>query len=1665
MPFDLNSEPDNSSLPGNIQTPNDQPPPVQTATDFGEGSLSSQEKEQRRLLELLHTDQKKMIRLFGGLPTFDTVIKNLLVSTIKVGIAEHQFRASHFADLDPDHCYVTTFTLGSDGERSLTSSQSFTELLWDCLLADTPPSFSAGGVGFFSRPDTLDEADSLFTSPVDTRILRAMEPAFYIANPTVQERVKRQFRDELAVFRSSKNGLDSLGTTTVSTVEGALAYLLSRRFQHLVDLYKIDRSPAEPLTQSGRAQQVDDDRLLGIITTHPSKAERSRLMRSPIPYVCAVMLDMGAEAPQRWPAAMVIRRTDQEALFLYSLERGLEQFGSFQQLVSHVLPVYKGQARVIRDIASELFEPVFEVAAQALLQMQSAALESLLNKPGNETLALRTYARSVEEALVLPMLSLAGPLVFRVERQIENSRPDFYKTATPLQQAHYRRLEGKVIGATYRLGDGIQPLEQFARQKARHYLQQTVHADIDPDPDKTMITLFSGKAVDSRNSRTTSLTQLMLDNVRAPQYPNAMREVLTVYLVDHQGQRIRHPATGSLITLTGPELARMATTLDVGGNYEVLLREELNKPAYKAAWRAAYLANLKFKGYEATLKGDEIYQTEVVDKTLKPPRFRKQLALWLRAIVDSPSAEDRRQVSGRRVHVYGLLLGGSVGVDEQSHGAMGGAVSIDGALIFSDQGGPVIKGTVGVYFPDSPRGEELHEFSDLSDGVAGLLQREEWRAYLQSRIASADPEEIKKLLGQHRSRPLIRGQLLPGDFLENLHRAHVNFHSAYADHRSTSNRDIRRQTALRVGMAAVEGVLDLVGLLFTPGFRLLKSAVETGYKAFRTGIPMDLNTLLRVHKLVSRRGGRPVHGVILPLRGQPAFLAVAAQQNPGDALAGLPLEEALYRRYAVTDQSMIRGISPDAQGFYRPTVTGGVTRPVYVRQPDGTLFRVHDHTRLNATEATIVDPLTGLSIRSSGVMRSTVARMPNGEWRAVGFGQGGGKRKGGTSTRPGSSTPKRRALARVSDSVRTPGNWDDEVMDLVPAIITRLPSWPQNRSLTIRDEISANHHWSVRFTPNQPESTYPLRHHPEEAATDIVLSRTSRNHYSLVLNNRVVEIPADGDCFFNAVAQGLNEGQAQQTFSIQGLRDEAADYIDQQPALAHYVTGSQGTAVQRALFDNAESLKDLLGMRAFVDFTRIVHGGPNPYRLFQPAMSYLGLYANEIGRRVLNQAPGGKLPPELLQEIGRHLSPQPPGTLNRWYAPLSASRQQSLRRFLQSVLLPPVRDRHIAELLEDEHFILSTNPIHIMLEYGVTSRELTWNYPLSDDAYVLYDAATHAHLDEDELEELLDGLTLVTSDDLEEMAEKIRNVTGQVIEDDAQLLERYIDHQSKDRTQGLYQAALRRFPELQRRADILLGSPIISWTLADRLNVSLFASWLRNPALSNERLRLIAEYANARYDEIAEDNFLDLDWMQSFDDRNVQSIVTHQAKLTQFLKFLGGAWGDVEDVDVPAVARLFRAQGQPISNARVAILFENPGLFDSIQRLPREHAPQVWNELVAPYFSDANIQRALEQPGALNSALDFALALKASLGKEDARANLIVHNLFSVGQSRAQEYLYNFDFPIGRLGHSRLDFALHLEAHLAVPDWAWQYARKGVTPESLKPFGEMKKKGPGEDKS
>ncbi|WLI45322.1 hypothetical protein PSH84_28360 [Pseudomonas beijingensis] len=105
----------------------------------------------------------------------------------------------------------------------------------------------------------------------------------------------------------------------------------------------------------------------------------------------------------------------------------------------------------------------------------------------------------------------------------------------------------------------------------------------------------------------------------------------------------------------------------------------------------------------------------------------------------------------------------------------------------------------------------------------------------------------------------------------------------------------------------------------------------------------------------------------------------------------------------------------------------------------------------------------------------------------------------------------------------------------------------------------------MRFTPGQGERAYPAINHPLRSDTDVVLSRIGENHYNLMLGEEVVEFDANGDCFFNATARGLNEGPASERFSMQGLRNDLADYIDLHPEVHDYLVGATLRASASAL--------------------------------------------------------------------------------------------------------------------------------------------------------------------------------------------------------------------------------------------------------------------------------------------------------------------------------------------------------------------------------------------------------------------------------------------------------------------------------------------------------------------
>ena len=1403
---------------------------------------------------------------------------------------------------------------------------------------------------------------------------------------------------------------------------------------------------ARRITQAARNLQSDEDRLLSIITTHPSAAARASLMtKEGLPDIFKVMLEMDSGAPQKWPAAMVIRQRPQQCFFLYSLEGGLQRFDEIEELVDSVTPLHEGKERKIHNITQALTEHVFEAAAKDVLDLQYAALQTVLKAPQNVQFDLARFVLDAEAALELPMLALDGLFIARGETLFKNSRPTAYKVATLEQKRTYRSLETEAMEADGALADKrVQTLSEFAREQLIAYLRGHWHVDIEPDPDRTLITLFQGHACTAKDSRATSLTQLMVDNTRPAQYPNAMREIRPVYLVDKNGQPIPHPVTGRFILLTGPELAKMATSLNVGGRYETFLREKLNAPDYKAVWWNAYRTNMAFKGYEAGLKGDDVLKAMVFDANSKPTRFRKVIALWLAAVLNSSSTKERKQVQGRAVHVHGLLLGGAMGAQEQ-HGTLGSATSIDGALVFSDQEGPTIKGTVGVYLPDSPGGDDFHEFADLGDGIATLLQQEQWQAYFASRIATHNSQEIKQALGQRATRPLVRGSLITGDLSEALHGAHVGFRIAHADHRSNSNRDILHQTIFNLTAMAFETLLDVVSFL-APGYAALKLYLGVA----RTGqIPMHLSIVK--YLLGTGIPRRPVTGVSGASRSRSFSHGMMASLRKHDESMGLPLEQAIYSRYAVADRSVIRGLAPDAGGFYRATVldatTGTVTaRPVYVRQPDGTVLRVHDSTKLNATEATLVDPLSGSNIRFSGVMRSTVARMPDGEWRAVGFGSGGGgRRPTRQSARPGpsSSGVQGQTLEEMIDILEQPGQWDTLLMDIIPELVPHLPIWPQNRGLVVMDVRHGRRSSNLRFTRHAgPEF---LLGSPD-FTTDVVVRRSGGNHYDLVQAGRVIPIERDGDCFFWAVTRGLDQLEGRILVSPTELRLASTHYIRQNLESFRHLELQEATGrirqpatrvekavaeARRELSGTESTIENLLGRDSLEVLARLHSGARDTYELFGSLRLHLALRAGSTA--------AGLSPSKLLAQIDQLTPPRPAYGLAMSYTPYTAAQRATVEEFLDMTLVGGYSQRTIDTLMKDEYFELNRDSIHILLEYGVGLKDFYKFYPKNPRAYILHSEAAAG-----DVRGLLNGRELVHPRQLAEIADTLKKNINQTIPHSS-LLELFRYRKGVGRTVGLLRGALRNRGRLLDRAERLLASSAIAAHLGGGLPVSVFSRWIGHPGLNSTKLDLIAKYAETRLPELLDTGNIDIGWIHLFTDQTMKVIDTHSKALEAFVRFLKPQPAGEIGVGMTDIVKWLRGTGERPSDARIIMLLDVPNLLANLtNNFTREEANSLWVELISPYYSDLNIYDALEQVRPLNSEANFTSALINALRLDVERAYQLIDGVFADPSTPARvlKNLYGFDFTANRAEHSLLSFAEYVSRYRQIPDWAWQYKKK-----------------------
>jgi DNA-directed RNA polymerase subunit RPC12/RpoP len=105
-------------------------------------------------------------------------------------------------------------------------------------------------------------------------------------------------------------------------------------------------------------------------------------------------------------------------------------------------------------------------------------------------------------------------------------------------------------------------------------------------------------------------------------------------------------------------------------------------------------------------------------------------------------------------------------------------------------------------------------------------------------------------------------------------------------------------------------------------------------------------------------------------------------------------------------------------------------------------------------------------------------------------------------------------LSNVINALRTLGNWNGQHGDLVPWLLSRLPSWPGNRILTIHT-----------YGNNPVIYSAPGWEYASGVSLNLLLNV---QHYELLIptpgTNEFQRIltPPDGDCFYHAVLNGLS---------------------------------------------------------------------------------------------------------------------------------------------------------------------------------------------------------------------------------------------------------------------------------------------------------------------------------------------------------------------------------------------------------------------------------------------------------------------------------------------------------------------------------------------------------------
>ncbi|UNM21248.1 hypothetical protein K0P33_07265 [Pseudomonas sp. ArH3a] len=862
----------------------------------------------------LSTDEQQ-IHLIRELDRLSSRTHELLRQQPSPDSLYQQQLAAIFPDMhrpiNPNQIFYSCYREDQQGQKQRLSSEPLGLLLKRLRAPDAEAYLAQEAGAFFRESGTLD-ADKRLPSVVPTATLASvLEVAITV----------------------SLNSFWRTARDAHPNPEEQLVALRRQLLAHQLALRSVDGT----LSANGRT-------LADNVLKYPSAAAREQAFSADNrPAVHRLTLEGGSD----FAGAFILSTGDGTpptgSVMLYSPSEEFEEFESLERLnetVSTRLQAGGSAGKLL--IASLPTAARAGLSNRPMLAAHPSQISADVMTDSIRSLRIRQYF-AIREALrqetlpstgaldqvadLTPQLNATDAFTQRNLRLIE-VEPSWLKTADGQDQVRYRQLEKAMIESNQALApllEKVSTLEAFSQEETDTVLKQQkpAYANVDIAPYRSLVRLrvsasSAYKATGYRDEETATVYVSEDRKINIPQFMSGRKltwgtwstqVIVDLRTLGSYTQRNVDPwsahdihrtisATATVVdtagkqwgTLDNADLRALATEADIGRKYAEYLRSAFSHTGagntFATAWQRAYAAKINQDSLESRLNPDAsklfIFQTPGSGFD------------WIKAITEHPDSTTRPRVNAFEIVVNLLVMGGA-----QERG-QGGQV-INNVLVINRKGTKP-QGVSVLHTPDAPDGVPFRELVNGLAELDTLKAKPEWKAYFIPRMATKDAQEITRIFND--TRGVHRYALTPitGHFHAYLYSAQLGFQLAHADHRSRSNAEISRESAVNAFMFGAEIADSLLGLIpGKPALSLLRQSIHKGLaRAKQLGhrIPGLVNKIDPGKKASIAMSGASIR----PL--EPAWIDVAPYRLPKQTDSFFDVERfARMNQYALSRQS------------------------------------------------------------------------------------------------------------------------------------------------------------------------------------------------------------------------------------------------------------------------------------------------------------------------------------------------------------------------------------------------------------------------------------------------------------------------------------------------------------------------------------------------------------------------------------------------------------------------------------------------------------------------------------------------------------------------------------------------------------------------------------------